>query len=101
MTAARQLVKRCPSLEVKLAAGVVARLQFSRATTRNLLRGSIALHEVIARTVGGRKYTSNALLGIYQASGRILSVVAASGENVVGTRTLVAHAAQESALNLR
>jgi Fe-S cluster assembly scaffold protein SufB len=100
MTALRRVVNRCPSQEVKLAAGVFARIQVSRSTARHLLRGSLALREVISGTVGGHKYTS-ILLGIYQTKGRMLSLVFAGGKNLGATRAIVMHAAQESALNLR
>jgi hypothetical protein len=100
MTALRRVANRCPSLEVKFATGVFARIQVSRSTARHLLRGSFVLREVISGTVGGRKYTS-ILLGIYQATGRTLSLVFAGGKNLVATRAIVMHAAQESARNLR
>jgi hypothetical protein len=101
MTALSRVLSRCPSLKQKVGTGLYASIQLTRPKAPHLLRGSIALREVISGSAGGHKYRGNTILGIYQADGKVLSLVFGGSTDVAATRAVVVHGAQESARNLR
>ena len=87
-------------MRVQAATGEALSVYPIRLTAPGMLAGSISLREVLVITASGKTSTQT-VFGIYQLAGPILSFVQAGGPNLAAIRSVLVHAAEESAANLR